>query len=181
MITPSKRKKRIQAEAKVARERRKEAKKPLMIEVDSQLGVLLVPAMRSYADILNRAYERNILPPLEDTRLLDIANEYELPLTQEQATLVQTGDTFLPQYNKIDIPEEEQVELMMDNWSPVRSSNIKAVKIEGDDLLIAFHSGDKYRYPGDASMYYPFNEALSPGRLLWRTIRPFGVKQPNGL
>jgi len=108
---------------------------------------------------------------LEDTKLLDIAKKYNLPLTQEQAFLVQEGDTFLPQFEKVQIDTEQQMALMEQGFAPLSSSNIAAVRIDGADLLILFHSGDIYRYQYKAEMYYSFNEALSPGRLLHRTIR----------
>jgi hypothetical protein len=147
---------------KADRERRKKAKAPIVQPV--QIGDIFVTIALSeiYAPILERA---------EDTRLLDIATKYNIPLTQEQAFLVQEGDTFLPQFEKVEIDSEQQMALMEQGFAPLSSSNIAAVKIDGADLLILFHSGDIYRYPNKAEMYYPFNEALSPGRLLHRTIR----------
>jgi hypothetical protein len=147
---------------KADRERRKRAKAPIIQPV--QIGDIFVTIALSdiYAPILERA---------ADTRLLDIAIKYDLPLTQEQAFLVQEGDTFLPQFEKIQIDQEQQMALMEQGWSPLSSSNIAAVRIDGADLLILFHSGDIYRYPNKSEFYYPFNEALSPGRLLHRTIR----------
>jgi len=162
MKSVEQRRKEAQAQRQAERQRRRAAKTPAIVPV--QIGEVMVNVALSdvYAPILQKA---------ADTRLLDIAEKYDLPLTQEQAFLVQEGDTFLPQFEKVQLSEERQVELMMQDWSPLQSSNIAAVKIEGRDLLILFHSGDVYRYPDKAEMYYPFNEALSPGRLLHRTIR----------
>lgn len=162
MKSVEQRKKEQQAQRQAERQRRRQAKAPSITPV--QIGDVLVNVALSdvYAPILEKA---------ADTRLLDIAEKYDLPLTQEQAFLVQEGDTFLPQFDKIELSEERQVELMMQDWATLSSSNIAAVKIDGADLLILFHSGDIYRYPDKAEMYYPFNEALSPGRLLHRTIR----------
>ena len=147
---------------KADKQRRKAAKAPVVSPV--MIGDILVTVALSelYAPILERA---------ADTTLLDIATKYNIPLTQEQAFLVQEGDTFLPQFEKIQIDTEQQMALMEQGFAPLSSSNIAAVKIDGADLLILFHSGDIYRYPNKAEMYYPFNEALSPGRLLHRTIR----------
>jgi len=151
-----------QNKKKADRERRKKAKAPIVQPV--QIGDIFVTIALSeiYAPILERA---------EDTRLLDIAMKYNIPLTQEQAFLVQEGDTLLPQFEKVQIDTEQQMALMEQGFAPLSSSNIAAVRIDGADLLILFHSGDIYRYPNKAEMYYPFNEALSPGRLLHRTIR----------
>lgn len=162
MKSVEERRREQQARRDASRNRRRQAKAPATSPV--QIGNVLVNVALSdvYAPILEKA---------ADTRLLDIAEKYDIPLTQEQAFLVQEGDTFLPQFEKVQLSEERQVELMMQDWSPLSSSNIAAVKIDGADLLILFHSGDIYRYPDKAEMYYPFNEALSPGRLLHRTIR----------
>jgi hypothetical protein len=162
MKSVEQRRKEAQAQRQAERQRRRQAKAPTTVPVQIGEFEVNVALSQVYAPILERA---------EDTRLIDIAEKYDIPLTQEQAFLVQEGDTFLPQYEKVQLTEERQVELMMQDWSPLQSSNLAAVKIDGADLLILFHSGDIYRYPDKAEMYYPFNEALSPGRLLHRTIR----------
>lgn len=151
---------RAERDARRSRERRAKAPRTEVVQVGSV--DVTIPLSAVYAPILEKA---------EDTRLLDIAVKYDIPLTQEQAFLVQEGDTFLPQYEKVQLTEEQEIELLQADWSPLQSSNLAAVKIDGADLLILFHSGSIYRYPNKAEMYYPFNEALSPGRLLWRTIR----------
>ena len=162
MKSVEERRRERQNAGKADRERRKRAKAPIVQPV--QIGDIFVTVALSdiYAPILARA---------ADTTLLDIATKYNIPLTQEQAFLVQEGDTFLPQFEKVEIDSEQQMALMEQGFAPLQSSNIAAVKIDGADLLILFHSGDIYRYPNKAEMYYPFNEALSPGRLLHRTIR----------
>jgi hypothetical protein len=162
MKSVEQRRKEQRSKRDIERQQRRRAKAPVTEVVRIGQFDVTIPLSQVFAPILEKA---------EDTRLLDIALKYDLPLTEEQAFLVQEGDTFLPQYEKIELSEEEQIELMMNDWSPLQSSNIAAVKIDGNDLLILFHSGDTYRYPDKANMYFPFNEALSPGRLLHRTIR----------
>lgn len=162
MKSVEQRRKERQAEQRARRNARRRAKAPVTEVVQVGSVNVTIPLFDVYAPILKTA---------EDTRLLDIATKYDLPLTQEQAFLVQEGDTFLPQYEKVQLTEEQETELLLNDWSPLSSSNLAAVKIDGADLLILFHSGSIYRYPDKAEMYYPFNEALSPGRLLWRTIR----------
>ena len=112
-----------------------------------------------------------LLVEVIDAPLLDLAKKYNLPVSKQQELLLRGGDEYLDEFDKIELSEEEQDELLNNQWSPLFSSNIKAVKQDGADLLIWFHSGEQYRYPDKASMYRPINEALSPGRLLWRTIR----------
>lgn len=157
------RKAQSKARNQVERLVRRDMNAPTTVDVTLSTGVtVLVPLSEQFAPVLELA---------EDTRLLDMAIDYDLPISRQQQYLLAEGDTYLQEYEKIELTEEEQLELVEQQWSPVMSSNIKAVKIDGNDLLIWFHSGDKYRYPDEARMYAPFNEALSPGRLLWRTIR----------
>jgi hypothetical protein len=162
MKTIEQRRAEAQRSRQQERERRKRAKRGVIAEV--MVGDITLEVMLSekYAPILIKT---------GDTKLIDIANKYALPLTEEQRFLLEEGDTFLAQYTKKTIPEEEQMALYTTGWNPLISSNIKAVKIDNDDLKILFHSNAIYRYPNQANMYYPFSEALSPGRLLWRTIR----------
>jgi hypothetical protein len=179
MISIEQRRREQQNKNKADRERRKKAKAPITVEVMIGNITVTAPLFEVYAPIFERALsdaekaagkvETELV--LQDRKLLEMATKYNIPLTQEQAFLVQEGDTFLPQFEKIQIDQEQQMELMEQGWSTLSSSNIAAVKIDGADLLILFHSGDIYRYPSKAEFYYPFNEALSPGRLLHRTIR----------
>ncbi len=179
MQSPQQRKKERENKNKADRERRNQAKAPITVEVMIGGFTVTAPLFEVYAPIFARALsdaekaagkvETELV--LQDRKLLEMAQAYNIPLTQEQAFLVQEGDTFLPQFEKVQIDTEQQMALMEQGFAPLSSSNIAAVRIDGADLLILFHSGDIYRYPNKAEMYYPFNEALSPGRLLHRTIR----------
>ena len=84
---------------------------------------------------------------------------------------LELGDTFLKQFPKQTLTNEEKMELREDGFQPLRSSNIAGVALRGEDLLLRFHSGETYIYPNKAGFYQGFNEALSPGRFLWNTIR----------
>lgn len=122
-----------------------------------------------------------LLVEVIDAPLLDLAKQYDLPITKQQELLLREGDEYLEQFDKVELSEEEQDELLNERWSPLFSSNIKAVKQEGNDLYIMFHDGSVYYYPNKSSMYIPFNEALSAGRLLHRTIRfAKGYKKISG-
>jgi hypothetical protein len=167
MKTASDRIKEQRNQARAERERKKRAKAPVVVEVMIGNVLVNVPLAEVYAPLIKQA---------NDPKLLEFAKKNKIALTQEQAFLVQEGDTFLPQFEKIQLNDEEEFELIEQGWNPLRSSNIQAVRMDGDDLLIRFHSGADYRYAGRAELFYPFNEALSPGRLLWRTIRPEGVE-----
>jgi hypothetical protein len=152
----------LQARNRVQRDRRKRAAAPVTVQTIIDNITVVLPLAQAYIPLFTLA---------DDTKLLDIAQKYEIALTQEERTLVEQGDTFLPQYDKVELTEDEEVELILDDWSPLVSSNLKAVKIRGNDLLIWFHSNSQYLYPNQSELYNAFNEALSPGRLLWRTIR----------
>ena len=84
---------------------------------------------------------------------------------------LEMGDTFLKEFPKVTLSNAEKRILRQDGFSPLRSSNISGVAVEENDLLLRFHSGETYIYPNKAGYYNQFNEALSPGRLLWNTIR----------
>jgi hypothetical protein len=176
MKSVEQRRREQQNKNKADRERRKRAKAPIIVQVMIGEVTVSAPLMEVFSPIYERALPADRAAEqkefvLRDTRLLDMAKQYDLPLTREQAFLVQEGDTFLPQFEKIQISDEEQFALIELGWNPLDSSNIAAVRMDGADLLILFHSGATYRYPNQAEMFYPFNEALSPGRLLHRTIR----------
>lgn len=160
----------------LSRERAKRAKAPVYVDIpiedvvtQGQFEYLGIPRSQLRV-MLSEAYAP-ILKTTGDERLIEIAEKYKLPLSQEQRFLLETGDVFLEQYQKQQIPEEEQMELLGLGFNPLVSSNLKAVRVVDDNLQILFHSDAIYEYPNQANMYYPFSEALSPGRLLWRTIR----------
>lgn len=96
-------------------------------------------------------------------------NELLIKVGQEKA--LELGDTFLKEFPKVSLTNEDRMELREEGFQPLRSSNIAGVALDGDDLLLRFHSGETYLYPDKAGFYQGFNEALSPGRFLWNTIR----------
>lgn len=162
---------------KISRERQKRAKAPVYVDVPMQSSVEFTEDFDvtgidrgQLRVMLSEAYAP-ILKMTGDERLIEVAEKYKLGITQEQRFLLETGDVFLEQYQKRQIPEEEQMALYSLGFNPLVSSNLKAVRVVEEDLQILFHNDSIYEYPDKANMYYPFSEALSPGRLLWRTIR----------
>ena len=85
--------------------------------------------------------------------------------------LAQVDDTFLKQFDKVRLSNADKRELRDEGFTPLKSSNIAGVKQSGEDLVLKFHSGEEYIYPKKKSFFKRFAEALSPGRLLWNTIR----------
>lgn len=57
----------------------------------------------------------------------------------------------------------------------VLSSNVSAVGVVGDDLIIRFHNGSLYRYENMASSYESIMRSNSKGRWVWRHLRRAGV------
>jgi hypothetical protein len=53
----------------------------------------------------------------------------------------------------------------------VNSSNIAAVEIDGEDLIVTFRSGGTYRYEGAAHHHDDLVNAESPGRYLHANIK----------
>ena len=60
-----------------------------------------------------------------------------------------------------------------DQWfqPSVESGNVAGARIEGDDLLVRFHSGAVYRYPGEAGSMGRLLGSESPGSFVWRHLR----------
>jgi hypothetical protein len=169
MLTVRERRQEQERIRQASRERNKRAKAPIMVEVEVDGLKYVAPVSVEYAPLFTIA---------KDDKLVQMANKYNLPVSEEQKFLLETGDVFLAQYPKQRIADEEIESLYIAGWNPLVSSNLKAVRVVEEDLQILFHSNAIYEYPNQANMYYPFSEALSPGRLLWRTIRRVnGYKQ----
>jgi hypothetical protein len=162
MLTVRERRLEQERVRQASRERNKRAKSPVLVEVDIDDVKYVTPVSKEYVPLFTIA---------KDDKLVKMANKYNLPVSEEQKFLLETGDVFLEQYPKQRIADEEITSLYVAGWNPLVSSNLKAVKVVEDDLQILFHNDAIYEYPKQANMYYPFSEALSPGRLLWRTIR----------
>jgi len=81
------------------------------------------------------------------------------------------GDTLLREFKKIRLTNADKRELRNEGFVPLKSSNIAGARVRGNDLILKFHSGEEYIYPNKADLLDDFATALSPGRLLWRTIR----------
>lgn len=71
----------------------------------------------------------------------------------------------------------------------VMSSNVSAIMVDGDDLLVRFHGGAVYRYFNQGHHYDTMLRSDSKGRYVWREFRwkrvPFRQEQsiilPSGV
>ncbi len=67
-------------------------------------------------------------------------------------------------------PKEEWY-LAKNGFQSVSSSNVSAVGVNRDDLMIRFHNGSVYRYFGLAEKFDDILKALSKGKWVWRHLR----------
>jgi hypothetical protein len=59
----------------------------------------------------------------------------------------------------------------MTDLTPVESSHIAGVGRDGDDLLVEFRSGDRWRYKGGGSKYEGMVSARSAGTYFHREVK----------
>lgn len=70
---------------------------------------------------------------------------------------------------------QQSVWLAKQGLTVVRSSNVSALGVFGDDLYIRFLNGAVYRYPDNAELFDKIMKSLSKGRAVWKYIRRAGV------
>ena len=51
------------------------------------------------------------------------------------------------------------------------SGNVQDTRLDGNDLLVRFRSGEMYRYVGQGGMMAALLGSPSPGRFVWRHLR----------
>lgn len=66
---------------------------------------------------------------------------------------------------------QEKMALTLQGFTPVLSSCVSALMTDGDDLLIRFHTGDVYRYPGNARYFEKILNSNSKGHYFWVYLR----------
>lgn len=66
---------------------------------------------------------------------------------------------------------QEKLALTLQGFTPVLSSCVSALMTDGDDLLIRFHTGVIYRYPGNAKYFTKILNSNSKGNMFWRLLR----------
>lgn len=65
----------------------------------------------------------------------------------------------------------ERSYLGLQGLQPVLSSNVSAIGVRGDSLLIRFHNGSVYSYRGKANDYDNLLKSNSKGKWVWRYLR----------
>jgi hypothetical protein len=65
----------------------------------------------------------------------------------------------------------EKVQLANNGLQWVLSSNVSALGINDDDLIIRFHNGSLYQYEGQAKHFKPMLSSNSKGSYVWIHLR----------
>jgi hypothetical protein len=65
----------------------------------------------------------------------------------------------------------ERTFLGLNGLQPVLSSNVSAVGVKGEDLIIRFHNGSVYSYRNRATDYENILKSNSKGKWVWRFLR----------
>lgn len=78
-------------------------------------------------------------------------------------------------YKRLLHTPQEQHYLVLNGFQPVASSNVSAVGVNDDDLMIRFHNGSVYRYFNMADDFESVMLSFSKGKWVWRHLRRAGV------
>ncbi len=74
-------------------------------------------------------------------------------------------------YQRYSHSPSEKLYLANNFLQHVQSSNVSAFGTADEDLVIRFHNGSLYQYPGMADRYRDAVSSLSKGRWVWKHIR----------
>jgi len=74
-------------------------------------------------------------------------------------------------YRRLRPNPSEKIQLTDAGLQWVLSSNVSAIGVTGDDLIIRFHNGSLYRYPNQAELYRPMLKSNSKGHFVWVRLR----------
>lgn len=65
----------------------------------------------------------------------------------------------------------EKIQLANNGLQWVLSSNVSAVGVDDNDLIIRFHNGSMYRYFGQGELFQPMMKSNSKGHYVWVKLR----------
>lgn len=74
-------------------------------------------------------------------------------------------------YRRWNYTPSEKIQLANAGLQWVRSSNVSAVGIQDNDLIIRFHNGSMYRYDNQADKYKSIMASNSKGHWVWVNLR----------
>ena len=74
-------------------------------------------------------------------------------------------------YRRYSHSPRERTYLGLNGLQHIQSSNVSAVGVRGESLIIRFHNGSMYEYPNQASQYDNMLQSNSKGKWVWRNLR----------
>jgi hypothetical protein len=74
-------------------------------------------------------------------------------------------------YRRFRHTPRERSFLGLNGLQPVLSSNVSAVGVKGEDLIIRFHNGSVYAYRNRGNDYDKILQSNSKGKWVWRFLR----------
>lgn len=78
-------------------------------------------------------------------------------------------------YTRLAHTPSESVTLSNRGLRPVVSSNVSAVGLKDGALIVRFHGGATYEYPGSGDKFETMLNSPSKGKFVWRELRRAGV------
>lgn len=74
-------------------------------------------------------------------------------------------------YQRLRHTATEKIQLANNGLQWVNSSNVSAIGVSSNDLIIRFHNGSLYKYPNQAELYRPMLQSNSKGHFVWSKLR----------
>lgn len=74
-------------------------------------------------------------------------------------------------YRRWRLSPSEKIQLANNGLQWVLSSNVSAIGIDGEDLIVRFHNGSMYRYYGAGNMFDAMMKSASKGHFVWAKLR----------
>lgn len=74
-------------------------------------------------------------------------------------------------YQRLRHGVNEKIQLANNGLQWVNSSNVSAIGVNDNDLIIRFHNGSLYKYPNQADLFQPMMQSNSKGHFVWAKLR----------
>ena len=75
------------------------------------------------------------------------------------------------EYKRFRPSASEKIALANNGLQWVLSSNVSALGVNDNDLIIRFQNGSLYKYPNQAKLYEPMLQSNSKGHFVWVKLR----------
>jgi len=75
------------------------------------------------------------------------------------------------EFESVELTTKERLDLESTGWTPMSSSNVRAIRIENSRLEVQFHQGSTYYWSYNAQAFYEgLIDAPSAGRYIWENM-----------